>query len=162
MRFDKFGRFAAAVVLIAIGAPLASAQDFPTRPIRIVVPFAAGNSVDVAMRRVADAMSPLLGQPVTIENKGGAGGVTGSDMVAKSAPDGYTLLEGTFGPITTAVALYPKLPYSPSKDFVAVVNMADVPNILLAHPGVPAKTPAELVALAKSRPRAMNGSRSLW
>jgi len=152
MRFGKFGRFAAAVVLIAIGAPLASAQDFPTRPIRIVVPFAAGNSVDVAMRRVADAMSTILGQPVTIENKGGAGGVTGSDMVAKSAPDGYTLVEGLISTHAFSVSLYKSLPYDPLKDFAPITRFVYGGfNSLMVNPSFPANNIREFIAVAKER-----------
>jgi tripartite-type tricarboxylate transporter receptor subunit TctC len=141
---------------LGVVAGACAADPYPSRPVRIIVTYPPGGTSDIMARLAAQILTDKLGKPFVVENKPGGGGNIGADMVAKSAPDGYTLLEGTFGPITTAVALYPKLPYSPSKDFVAVVNMADVPNILLAHPGVPAKTPAELVALAKSRPGKLN------
>jgi tripartite-type tricarboxylate transporter receptor subunit TctC len=152
MRVDRFALVAIAVAYAALAMPVAQAQDFPNRPIRIVVPFAPGNSVDVAMRRVADAMSTILGQPVTIENKGGAGGVTGSDMVAKSPPDGYTLVEGLISTHAFSVSLYKALPYDPLKDFVPITRFVYGGfNSLMVHPSFPASNIRELIAVAKDR-----------
>jgi tripartite-type tricarboxylate transporter receptor subunit TctC len=152
MRVIGFRKIAAALVFTALAVQVAPAQDYPTRPIRIVVPFAPGNSVDIAMRRVAEAMSPILGQPVTIENKGGAGGVTGTDLVAKSPPDGYTIGQGLISTHAFSVSLYKTLPYDPLKDFAPITRFVYGGfNSLMVHPSSPANNMREFVALAKQR-----------
>jgi tripartite-type tricarboxylate transporter receptor subunit TctC len=142
----------ATAVLVAAGASLAPAQDYPTRTIKIVSPFAAGTSVDVTARRIGEAMSPLLGQPIIVENKGGAGGSIGTELVAKSAPDGHTLVLGTIGSHAFNVSLYKSLPYHPLKDFVPITRTVYGGfNTLLVHPSLPANNMKEFIALAKAR-----------
>jgi tripartite-type tricarboxylate transporter receptor subunit TctC len=142
----------AAAVLVAASASLAPAQDYPTRTIKIVSPFAAGTSVDVTARRIGEAMSPLLGQPIIVENKGGAGGSIGTELVAKSAPDGHTLVLGTIGSHAFNVSLYKALPYHPLKDFVPITRTVYGGfNTLLVHPSLPANNMKEFIALAKTR-----------
>jgi tripartite-type tricarboxylate transporter receptor subunit TctC len=148
-----------AAALVALACATASAQaaePWPARPVRIVVTYPPGGTSDLIARISAQILTEKLGKPFVVENRAGAGGNIGTDAVAKSPPDGYTLLQGTFGPITTAVALYPKLPYAPARDLIPIVIVADVPNLLLVHPSVPARTVTELVDLAKARPGKLN------
>jgi len=147
---------AALVALACVTASARAAEPWPARPVRIVVTYPPGGTSDLIARISAQILTEKLGKPFVVENRAGAGGNIGTDAVAKSPPDGYTLLQGTFGPITTAVALYPKLPYAPARDLVPIVVVADVPNLLLVHPSVPARTVAELVELAKARPGKLN------
>ncbi|VTU13877.1 Argininosuccinate lyase [Variovorax sp. SRS16] len=135
---------------------LAQAADFPSKPIRIVVPFPPGGATDEAARLIATQMGAHWGQPVVVDNRPGAGGNVGSDIVAKSAPDGYTLVMGVTGSHAINISLYSKMPYDPVKDFVAISQVAVVPNVLVVHPSVPAKNLAELVALAKTEPGKLN------
>ncbi len=150
-------QFSAALLL---GLPLAAvaqaADDFPNKPIRIVVPFPAGGATDAAARLVAMKMNEKWGQPVVIDNRGGAGGNLGSDIVAKSAPDGYTLVMGVTGSHAINTSLYTRLPYDPQADFAAVSQVAVVPNVLVVHPSVPVNSLAELVALARREPGKLN------
>ena len=134
----------------------AQAGDFPNRPIRIVVPFPPGGATDAAARIVATKMSEHWGQPVVVDNRAGAGGNVGSDLVAKSPPDGYTLVMGVTGSHAINTTLYSKMPYDPVADFVAISQVAVVPNVLVVHPSVPARNLAELVALAKKEPGKLN------
>src|SRR5260221_10114711 len=140
-----------ALLAIAVALP-ALAQDYPTKPIKIIVPFAPGGNVDITARAVAPGLSSVLGQPVVVENKPGAGGTIGADFVAKAAPDGYTLLMGSNSTFSVAPSLYPKNPYNPLRDFAPVIMIASAPFVLVVHPGVPAKDARELVALAKVTP----------
>jgi tripartite-type tricarboxylate transporter receptor subunit TctC len=138
--------------MVAAGAflPAAFAQTYPSKPIRIIVPFTAGGSSDIAARVIGQKFTESWGQQVIVENRPGAGAVTGTDLVAKSPPDGYTLLLQTI-----AFAIIPslrKLPYDAVKDFAPVTQISAMPLVLVVHPSVPAKTAKELVALAKSRP----------
>jgi tripartite-type tricarboxylate transporter receptor subunit TctC len=126
--------------------------EWPTRPVKIIVPFPAGGGYDLMARNIGQKISDSLGQPVVVENRAGANGNIGSDAVAKSAPDGYTLLLGGIGPQAFSVALYPKLPFNPEKDLAPVSLVASQPNVLVTHPGVPAKSLQELIAQAKARP----------
>ena len=150
----KYLRHLASTLLLCL--PLAAAAqgaaDFPNKPIRIVVPFPAGGATDAAARLVATQMSEAWGQPVVVDNRAGAGGNVGSDIVAKSAPDGYTLVMGVTGSHAINTSLYSKMPYDPLVDFVAISQVAVVPNVLVVHPSVPASNLAELVALAKKEP----------
>jgi len=144
----------AAALGIAAGAganaqPAASAGDFPNRPIRIVVPFSAGGATDVIARVVGQKVSEQLGQPVVIDNKAGANGNIGAVAVARAAPDGYTLLMATSSHAINAT-LYRKLDYKLTSDFAALSNLASVPLLLVVHPSVPAKSPAELASYAKA------------
>lgn len=132
------------------------AQDYPARPIRLVVPYAPGGGADAVARIVAKRVSESLGQPIVVENRGGAGSILGTDMVAKAAPDGYTLLLGQSGPISINPAVYKTLPYDSVKDFVPITMTTAYPYILVIHPDTPAGTLQEFVALAKSKPGALN------
>jgi len=123
------------------------AQDYPDRPVRLIAPFPAGGLADVLARAVGDEISRTLGQPVIVENRAGAGGNIGADAVAKSAPDGYTLLMTSAGILTANQFLYSKMPFDPEKDFVPVSNVADMPMMVVVNPKVEAKTLQELVAL---------------
>lgn len=140
----------------ALCTPHALAQtDYPSKPIKIIVPFPPGGSTDVLMRQVAPRLSQAVGQPVVIENKSGASATLGADFVAKSASDGYTLLVGMLHH-TVAQAVFPKLPYHIDKDLVSVGTMAIIPNIVVVNANVPSKTVAELVALSKQQPDQYN------
>lgn len=153
----KLLRHLASTLLICLPL-LAAAQagDFPNKPIRLVVPFPPGGATDAAARLVAVKMSEHWGQPVVVDNRAGAGGNVGSDLVAKSAPDGYTLVMGVTGSHAINTSLYSKMPYDPVTDFVAISQVAVVPNVLVVHPSVPAHNLAELVALAKKEPGKLN------
>jgi tripartite-type tricarboxylate transporter receptor subunit TctC len=133
----------------------ALAQDFPNRPIRVVVPFPAGGPNDVIARVVSKAVSESTGQPVVIDNRAGAGGVVGTDFVAKSPPDGYTLAITSAGALVISPSLQP-MPYDTFRDLTLITQVAAVPELLVVHPSVPARTLAELVALAKSQPGKLN------
>lgn len=128
------------------------AQDYPTHPIRFIVPFPAGGPADVISRVVTDKMSSLLGQPVVIENRGGAGGLVGINSVAKSTPDGYTIAIAPSSQLAMNVTLRDDMPFHPMKDLALLTQIVSVPEILVVNPSVPAKTLAELVALAKAQP----------
>lgn len=138
------------VVCMAAFAPLAPAQDYPSKPIRLIVPYPPGGGTDVIARIVQPRLSEGLGQPIVIENRGGAGGAVGTDAAAKSAPDGYTLLF-TLSSHTINPLLY-KLNYNVESDFAAVSLLVSVPQLIAAHPGAPAATLQEMVAAAKKRP----------
>jgi len=139
--------------LAAIVALPASAQEgFPSRPIRIVVQYQAGGSTDILARIVAEGLSKRLGQPVVVENRSGAGGIIGTDYVAKSAPDGYTLLLTVPGPITANMVLYSKLPYDPRTDLRMVSDIATTRTVLAVHPSVPAKDFKGLIAAIRAAP----------
>ena len=133
----------------------AQAQDYPNRPIRIIVPFSPGGAVDGPMRAIAQELGKRLKQQVIIENKPGAGATIGSESVAKSAPDGYTLLLASQTNAISAT-LYPKLNFAPIDDFVGISLLGREPGVLVVHPSLPAKSVAELVALAKQKPGELN------
>ena len=137
-------------------AGLVHAQTYPTRPIRLVVPFTPGGTTDILARAIGQKLNEAWGQPVVIENVPGAGGSVGADKVAKSSADGYTLLMGHIGTLAVNPSLYPNLPYDPVKSFAPVAWVASVPNVLVVHPSVPAKNVKELVALAKAKPGQLN------
>lgn len=128
------------------------AQPYPQKPIRLVVPYAAGGTADLLGRSLAKKMGEALRQQVVIENRTGAGGGIGADLVAKSKPDGYTLLMGTIATHAINPHLYPNLPYDAVADFAPITLVATLPNLLVVNPAVPAHTVKELIALAKSRP----------
>lgn len=142
---------AAAIAVCALGVPQAKAQTAPQRPVRIVVPFAAGGSADVLARVTAQALSARSGQQVVIDNRLGAGGHIGAEHVARSTPDGHTLLLGSIG-IHAAHSVYRSLPYAPATELTPVTILAEFPNVIIAHPAVPAQNLRELVALARARP----------
>jgi tripartite-type tricarboxylate transporter receptor subunit TctC len=141
----------ACAALLTVLAPTAGAQDYPTRPIRLVAPFAPGGGTDISARILAEGLSPVLGQTVVVDNRPGAGSILGSDIVAKATPDGYTLLLGNISMAFNA-ALYKKLPFDALKDFIPVSLVTDQPNILVAHPAVAAKSFKDFTALARSQP----------
>jgi tripartite-type tricarboxylate transporter receptor subunit TctC len=128
-----------------------SGQAYPLRPIRVVVPFAPGGAVDIVARMVSLRLSDALHQPVVVDNRSGAGGTIGTEIVAKAPADGYTLLIGSMGVAVNAV-LYPKLPYDTLKDLAPVTMLAEQPNIIVVHPSVAAKSVRDLVQLAKAKP----------
>jgi len=134
----------------------AGAQTYPSRAITMIVPFPAGGTTDILGRFVGQALSAAWGQPVVIENRGGAGGNIGAAAVAKAAPDGYTLLVGTVGTHAINASLYSKMPYDTLKDFVAVTEIASVPNMLVVTPSLPVNSVAELIAYAKANPGKLN------
>jgi tripartite-type tricarboxylate transporter receptor subunit TctC len=147
-------------LLLAAGAlcasGLATAQSWPARPIRLVVPFTPGGSSDLLGRAIGQKLSESLGQPVVIDNVPGAGGSLGADRVAKAAPDGHTLLMGHIGTHAVNPLIVPNLSYDPVKHFAPVAWVANVPNVLVVHPSVPARNLKELVALARARPGQLN------
>jgi len=142
-------------VLAALGVAFSfnlQAQDWPTKPIRYIVPFAPGGATDMLGRMVAVGLSKSLGQSVIVDNKAGQGGSVGSAELAKAKPDGYTLGGGTISSHALNVALYPKLSYDPIKDFSPITLLAALPNVLVVHPSLNVRTVAELVALLKANP----------
>ncbi|BBK43023.1 MFS transporter [Allostella vacuolata] len=134
----------------------AAAQTYPSKALRLVVPFPAGSTTDLVGRIVAQKLGPALGEQVVIDNRGGSGGTIGTEHVARSAPDGYTLLMATIGTHAINPALYKKIPYDPVKDFAPVAQFGTAPNVLVVHPSVPVSTLAELVAYARARPGELN------
>ncbi|HEY7945398.1 MAG TPA: tripartite tricarboxylate transporter substrate binding protein [Casimicrobiaceae bacterium] len=140
-------------LLLAAGA---WAQAYPTKPIRLVVPFPAGGTTDILARQVAQRLSVSLGQSVIVDNRPGAAGNIGSDLVAKSALDGYTLLMGTVGTHAINPSLYTRMPYDHVKDFVPIVLVAGVPNVLEVTPSLPVNSVADLIKLAKEKPGQLN------
>ena len=146
-----------ASLVAGVGLPLtSSAQEYPTRPIRLIVPFAAGGPMDIMSRALGERLTTHLGQQVVVDNRGGAGGSIGTEIVARSAADGYTLLTGHIGTHAINVSLYPKLGYDPVKDFAPVSLMATLPLGLFVNVSVPVKSVVDLVSLAKARPGAVN------
>jgi tripartite-type tricarboxylate transporter receptor subunit TctC len=146
-------RRALTAAILCLGAAAgAMAADFPSRPVTLVVPFAPGGPTDTMARALAAALKAPLGQTVVVENKAGAGGNLGAEAVARAAPDGHTLLFGTSGPLAINQYLYGKLGYDPIRSFAPVIQIGHLPNVLVVHPGVAARSANELVALAKSQP----------
>jgi tripartite-type tricarboxylate transporter receptor subunit TctC len=139
-------------------APLSFAQsaDYPTRPVRIIVAFTAGGTTDILARAMGQKLTERLGQSFVVENRPGAGGNLGTELVAKAAPDGYTLIVNSVGPMAVNPTLYRKLAINPLVDLVPVVQIADVPNVLVVNPAVPARTFDEFVAHAKANPDKLN------
>jgi tripartite-type tricarboxylate transporter receptor subunit TctC len=144
-----------ACALVLLATLPAAAQTFPSKPIRIVVPFVAGGAVDLLARIMGQKLTEALGQPVIIENRPGAAGNAAADTVAKSSPDGYTMLQTTNG-LAISPALYKKLPFDPVKDLVPVTQLVASQLLLVATPSLPAKNTRELIALAKAKPGTLN------
>ncbi|MET3918906.1 tripartite-type tricarboxylate transporter receptor subunit TctC [Variovorax sp. OAS795] len=144
------------LALLAFSGQSALAQTYPTKPIRIVVPYQAGQGTDVATRYLAEQLGRALGQPLVVENRAGAGGNIGAAEAARAAPDGYTLLMGTNGTHVLNQFLYPSMPFDPVKDFDPVALVSTFPMVVLANPSAPYKTLADLLADAKARPDAVN------
>ena len=144
-----------AVSGLVLASSVAIAQNFPTRPVRFVVPFPAGGGVDLVARSIAQKLTEAWGQQVIVDNRSGANGTIATDHVAKAAPDGYTVLIA-FASHTINAALYEKLPYDPVKDFAPVTIAASVPNIVVVHPSLPVKSIKELITLARAQPGKIN------
>jgi tripartite-type tricarboxylate transporter receptor subunit TctC len=141
-----------AALLVAFSVPQAAAQDYPSRPITIVVSTAAGGGNDIMARVIGERMSRILGQQIVVENRPGAGGTTATRQIAKSAPDGYTLGLGNTGTLAQGPAFYTNAGYDPTRDFTAIGLIANAPVMIVVHPDVPAKSLQELIALAKREP----------
>ena len=146
-----------AALLLAAACGSSAAQDYPTRPIRIILGFSAGSTTDILARTIGQKMNEGWGQPVLVDNRPSAGGVVASTAVATAAPDGYTLLVVSAGHAATA-AMFPKLPFDPLNDFAGVSRIANVPSILVVSPGLGVRSLKDLVALAKSKPGQLNFS----
>lgn len=151
-------RSAVATLVVALGMPLvALAQAWPaTKPVRMVIPFPAGGATDIIGRAVAQRLSSALGQQVVVDNKPGAGGTIGADLVAKASPDGYTILMSTSSTHSIGPALNPKIPYDAFKDFVAVAHVANAPSVLVVGQSFPARSAKDLIALLKANPGKYN------
>lgn len=156
---------ACTAVLVATGA---AAQPYPTKTIRMVVGFPPGGGTDVVARIIGAKLTEFWGQQVVVDNRSGATGTIGADIVAKSAPDGYSLIMGHVNSHAIAPSIFKKLPYDPPRDFAMVAYVGYVPNVLVVHPSIPAKTVKELITLAKSKPGALtfassgSAARSTW
>jgi len=155
-RFRAIGLCLAALAALLLGAPVSQAQDFPSKPIRIIVPYTAGGSSDYVARTIATRLQENLKNPVTVENKPGGNAQIGCDYVAKSAPDGYTLLLAGLTTHAAAPALYKKLPYDTIKDFAPITNLIESPLVVVVHPDVHANTLQAFVSLAKANPGKLN------
>ena len=156
-------RFMASIAAVVFGsttghalAQADPAHGFPERPIRLVVPFGAAGATTTVARIVATKMSESFGQPVIVENKPGAQGIIACELVQKAAPDGYTVLVGTSGPMTVNPAIYPKLAYQPLRDFIPVAMIGSFPFVLVVNSSLPVKTVQQLIAYAKARPNSIN------
>lgn len=145
-----------ALFAFALAAPAAQAQTYPNKPIRLVVPFPPAGATDIISRVVAQKLSEALGQSIVVDNKPGAGGAIGTDIAAKAAPDGYTILIATSSTHSVGPALSSKLPYDTVKDFIPIVHLADSPHVLVVSAALPYKTVNELVAAAKAKPGSLN------
>lgn len=148
----KVGSYAAVLAFVSAAA---GAQDYPVKPIRLVAPFAAGGGTDVLARIVGQKLNERWGQAVVVDNRPGAGGNVGADLVAKSTPDGYTLMLGGV-PHAIAMSLYRKLPYQLARDMTATAPIATFPSMIVVHPALPAQSVPELIALAKAKPGSLN------
>jgi len=155
VRRTTIGRIAAALALAGLTAA-AAAQSYPVKPVRLVVPFTPGGSTDILARLIGQKLGEAFGQQVIIDNRPGAGGNIGVELVARAAPDGYTLVMGHIGTFGVNPTLYAKLPYDPIKDFQPITLFAKVPNMMAVNPSLPAKSVQELIALAKAKPGALN------
>ncbi|MBI4203806.1 MAG: tripartite tricarboxylate transporter substrate binding protein [Betaproteobacteria bacterium] len=142
--------------LLAFGSTLAAAQSYPTRAIRIIVPFAAGGGTDIVARTVGAKLGEGFGQTVIVDNRAGAAGAIGTELAAKSAADGYTLLLGSNGPLAISPGLHAKLPYDPLRDFAPVAHITTMPFLMVVHPSLPVRSVKDLIALAKARPGQLN------
>jgi len=143
-------------LLLLVFSGAAAAQEWPAKPVRMIVPYAAGGLPDTMARILGTRLGEALGQQVVVENRGGAGGISGTEAVAKAAPDGYTLLVADVGQVAINPHVYANLPYDPLKDLVPVTLLGTTSLFLVAHPGVPAANFAELVALARAQPGKLN------
>src|ERR1700738_1442206 len=150
-----FRMIAAAVAMVAAGGAASAQSSFPSKPVRIFVPYAAGGGVDILARTLGDVVSRQWGQPVVVENRPGAGGVVASQALVTSPPDGYTLIVVATGPATNPF-LYPKIPYDTSKDFAPISLLASSPNILLVRADSPFKTLGDMITQARAKPGSLS------
>ena len=150
------GRLALLCLLGATSMGSAWSQDYPAKPVRVVVAFTAGGTTDILTRLVAQQMTERFKQPFVVDNKPGAGGNIGTEMVVRAVPDGYTLIVNSVGPIAVNPSLYRKLGYNPLTDLMPVVQIAEVPNVLVVHPSISAKTVEEFISYAKANPGKLN------
>ncbi len=155
MKMLKSGSMAFAAAFAIVAAPFVLAQAYPSKPIRMVVAFPPGGSTDLAARALGEKLATALGQPVVIDNKPGASGNIGAEFVAKSAPDGHTLLMAATS-FVTAPAFFPNLGWHPSKDFAPISLVATVPIIVVVHPSLPVHNPRDLIAYSKANPGKLN------
>jgi tripartite-type tricarboxylate transporter receptor subunit TctC len=154
---NRMKRVAAVLAcLLAVVADPAWSQNFPAHSLRLVVAFPAGGPIDIVARLVTPKLSEVLGQQVIVDNRGGANGIIGTDFVAKSAPDGYTMILASPGAVAISPAVYPKMPFDTMRDLAPVTLVSTTPELLVVHPSVPAKSVKELIALAKTRPGQLN------
>jgi tripartite-type tricarboxylate transporter receptor subunit TctC len=151
---------AAGAAGVASAMPVFAQSAYPTKPIRLIIPFAPGGSTDIVGRLLASRLGPILGQPVVVENRAGGGGTIGAELIAKSAPDGYTIGMGTVSTCGTALSTYKNLKYDPRTDYAPIVNVAAVPGIIAVHPSFPAKNYAEFIKVLKSAPGRYNYAHS--
>ena len=159
MRHNCFYTKLITTVLAAISAALSSgslAQTYPTKAVRLIVPFSAGGGADIVARAIAQKLGDALAQQVVVDNRTGAAAIIGTELAAKSAPDGYTLILGQTGPNSINPGLYERLPYDALRDFAPITLATTYPYLLVVHPSIPAKTVKELIALAKSRPNELS------
>jgi tripartite-type tricarboxylate transporter receptor subunit TctC len=146
--------------LLAVAASAALAQSWPARPVTLVVPFPPGGGTDTGARIIAEQLAKKWGQSVVVDNKGGAAGQIGADVVAKARPDGYTILMGNIGTQAINPALYPKMAYDPDKAFAPITLVAELPLAMMVNPGVPARSVKDFIALAKAQPGKLSYSSS--
>ena len=152
MRDSKWYLLPAALLLAAS----VNAQGYPTKPVRIIVPFAPGGATDIVTRIVAQRLTDVWKQSIVVDNRAGAGGNIGAELASKATPDGYTLFMPSGSVVTANQHMYSKLPFNAEKDFVAITNVASGPQALVTHPGFPARTIKDLIAMAKAKPGAIN------
>lgn len=145
---------------VALSCVTCHAQSYPNRPLRFVSPYPPGGAVDILARFLGQHLHDSLGQPVIVENRAGGSGIVGTAAVAKAAPDGYTLLMASSGPLAVNPSMFPDLPYDPTRDLAPITMVAIVPSVLAVHPSIPAKSVKQLIALAKANPGELNFSSS--
>ena len=155
-RMSKFASLVAAGVLVTFGAAPSSAQDYPSKPIRLVVPYPPGSGTDIVGRLLAQRLGESLGQQVYVDNRPGAGATIGTAFVAKGTPDGYTILMADLGPLAIGPSFYRQLPYDPIKELAPISQVAVLPFVLVVHPSVPANNVPELIALARAKSGQLN------
>jgi tripartite-type tricarboxylate transporter receptor subunit TctC len=153
--FKRIIQLGLGLVLLAAGT-WSSAQGFPSHPVRLIIPFPPGGGTDILARPIAQKLSELWGQPVVVDNRGGAGGNIGTKAAADAPADGYTLIFGVLGTHAVNQSLYANPGFDATRDFAAITLIANTPNILVVHPSVPARSIAELIALARAKPGALN------
>ena len=153
---ENFMRIALLAAMLGAPLPAHAAAAYPDKPIRLIVPVAPGGGADITARAVAQKLTAAWGQQIIIDNRAGAGGTVGMDIGAHAAPDGYTVIEGSMGPLTVDVSLYSKLPYDPLRDFTPIARGVTALNMLVVHPSLPVNSVKELIAYAKANPARLN------